>query len=124
MATAYAERGAFDKSVMLAKDIDVLYQKNIALGQIITLMFDKEKEKEAVSLAQSLPEDSRLQYVMADYYIKNGRYKDAADICDKIIDAPFIKLKIMIDMAKNMQTGEKGNTEAINAFNRLAGTLK
>ena len=125
IAVAYAESGAFRQAITLTDSIDVIYQKNNALAQIIICQINAGQEKEADQLMDSLSDKPSAAYVypvVANYYIQHARYDSAAKICEKIYNQ-FIKFKILVNMAKKMQSNKDIQSAQQRAFKTIMDSI-
>ena len=126
IAIAYTKAGASEQAIILAEDIGVVYQKNNVLIQTIMHQLNAGKEKEASQLMDSIsntPSGANVYYAVADYYIKNRKYENIVKICEKI-NGQFIKFKILVNMAKEIQktkdtqpAGQRAFKKIIDSFN-------
>jgi len=115
IAIGYAQRGEFENALKTTEDIDSEYLKEEALGQVIIQYIKDGKEEEAmriVSLSAPLSAKASLYARLADYYIENKELNKAIEI-SKIIEDPYMKFKVLLAIAKNIERGRSSSFSLI-----------
>jgi len=105
IAMAYVKAEDLEKALEITKRVDLEYLRDKVFSQIIIQYIKIGEIEKASRLADSLNKTSSgagIDLAMADYYVQNENYEKAIEI-DKNVKDQFIKFKILLNIAKDMQ---------------------